>query len=73
MRQIDTALLQRVIDDLGKRGLEKLAVKTELSPSTLNNLLKGKQENPSLETIAKLCQGTGLEFEKLFPLVDDAA
>lgn len=71
MRELNTKLLQNYIESQGKKGLVKLAANADLSPSTISKMLDGTYKNPTLDTIAKLCRATGIEFEKLFPDVSN--
>lgn len=69
MRKINVIILNKYIESLGNKGIEKLAIKSDLSVSYLDKLRKGIISNPTLDTINKLCSATGFEFEKLFPTV----
>tara|TARA_R110000868_G_C10610404_1_gene741351 strand:- start:137 stop:364 length:228 start_codon:yes stop_codon:yes gene_type:complete len=71
MRKINTKLLSAHIESLGKKGMEKLVIKSDISQSLLDKLLRGVTKNPTLETINKLCLATGLSFYDLFPLDDE--
>lgn len=70
MRKLDLKTFIKHIDSLGSKGVEKLAIKTDLSASYLDKLKRGVITNPTLETINKLCLATELSFDELFPFVD---
>ena len=69
MRNINVKLLNKYIDSLGTRGIEKLAIDSGLSVSLVEKLARGTVSNPTLSTICKICEATGLDFNQLFPLV----
>ncbi len=69
MRKLNAKLLNKYIESLGNKGMEKLVIKSDISQSSLDKLLRGVTNNPTLETINKLCLATGLSFDELFPFL----
>lgn len=51
----------------GKAGLsqEKLARLANVSNNTIINIEKGKQNNPTIETLKKIARGLGIPVDKL--------
>jgi len=69
MRKLNANLLKKYIESLGNKGMERMVIKSDLSQSLLDKLIRRVTKNPTLETITKLCLATGFSFEELFPLL----
>ena len=46
--------------------INKLAMQSAVSPSTLKNILYGKSTNPGIVTIKMLCDGFGISLYDFF-------
>lgn len=47
-------MIEGILDEVRKYNRTEVAYKTGLSISTLNNILGGRNTNPTLETVEKL-------------------
>ncbi|MBR3762275.1 MAG: helix-turn-helix transcriptional regulator [Lachnospiraceae bacterium] len=47
-------------------GINTLAFRAGLTPSTLKSILYGKSKNPGIVTIRHICDGLGVSLEEFF-------
>ena len=47
-------------------SIKKLAEKSNMSPSTIENILTGLSKNPGIMTIKKICDGLEISISKFF-------
>ena len=46
--------------------IHKLAMESDVAPSTIKNILYGKSKNPGIVTIKLLCDGLGISLNEFF-------
>lgn len=65
---IMTAIKNRILGLCGERGItiNKLASLCGLPPSSIKNILYGKNQNPKVLTIKMICDGLGITIGKFF-------
>jgi len=65
---ISEAVVLRINELCVERGitLNKLATKTGITQSTLNNIVSKKYINPTISTIKKICDGLDMEIFEFF-------
>lgn len=53
--------------------VNRLAILSGISQSTLENIIKGKSKNPSLKTLHRISQGLGITVSQLldFPEINE--
>lgn len=47
-------------------SVNKLAILSELTQSTLDSIINGKSQNPQFGTIEKVCKGLGITLKEFF-------
>lgn len=64
----DNAVGNRILELCKKQGItvNALAVKSNVPPSTLKNIVYGQVGNTGVETVSKLCDGLGITIEEFF-------
>ncbi len=64
----DNAVGNRILELCNERGItvNALAVRSNVPPSTLKNIVYGQVGNTGVETISKLCDGLGITIEEFF-------
>lgn len=69
------ATRMRIAELLEKRGMTKyrLLCSSELSPTTVKNIMNGKTRNSLTSTITLICDGLGITLREFYnsPLFDD--
>lgn len=69
------ATRQRIMDLIQDQGItvNKLAMRSGITQSTLNNITSGRNHSTSIATIQKLCDGLGMSLRSFFDseLFDD--
>ena len=69
------ATRQRIMDLIQDQGItvNKLAMRSGITQSTLNNITSGRNHSASIATIQKLCDGLGMSLRTFFDseLFDD--
>ena len=62
------AVASRLTVLCGQRGwtIHKLAIESEVPPSTVKSILYGNSKNPVVVTIKMLCDGLGITLEEFF-------
>ena len=62
------AVASRVVDLCEDRNISinKLAVMSGLTQSTLQSIISGKSKNPKLLTIVRICESLEINLEKFF-------
>ena len=63
-----TAVANRLIALCSQRGwtINKLAMVSAVSPSTLKSILYGKSKNPGIVTLKMLCDGLEISLAEFF-------
>ena len=58
----------RIMELIGERGItvNKLAMKSGITQSTLQNITGGRNHSASVSTIQKLCDGLGISLRQFF-------
>ena len=58
----------RIKELCDKRGitLNRLAVQSQVPPSTLKNIIYGNVESTGVDTISKICDGLGISLQEFF-------
>lgn len=58
----------RIKELCDKRGItvNKLAVQSQVPPSTLKNIIYGNVESTGVDTISKICDGLGISLQEFF-------
>ena len=46
--------------------INRLAVLSQIPPSTLKNVVYGQVGNPGIDTISKICDGLGISIKSFF-------
>jgi len=66
------AVGKRIKELCEERGItiNKLAVQSNIPPSTLKNIIYGQVENTGVDTISKVCEGLGISIKQFFDCVD---
>lgn len=64
----NNAVGNRIIELCKKNEItvNALAVKSNVPPSTLKNIVYGQVGNAGVETISKLCEGLGITIQEFF-------
>ena len=64
----DNAVGNRILELCKERGItvNALAVKSNVPPSTLKNIVYGQVGNTGVETVSKLCDGLEITIEEFF-------
>lgn len=62
------AVRKRILDlcDSHNMTINKMAVESGLTQSTLNSIINKGSQNPTLSTIAKICDGLGISVREFF-------
>ncbi len=65
----------RIAELIEEKGMTKyrLLCSSELSPTTVKNIMNGKTRNPLASTITLICDGLGITLREFYnsPLFDD--
>lgn len=66
--KISEAIKQRIIDLCNARNLSinKLAIMSGLTQSTLQTIMIGKSNNPKILTIVRICDSLEISLEEFF-------
>lgn len=58
----------RILELIAERGItvNKLAIRSGITQSTLNNITSGRNNSASVATIKKLCDGLGISLRAFF-------
>lgn len=64
----DNAVGKRILELCQKNNItvNALAVKSNVPPSTLKNIVYGQVGNTGVETVSKLCEGLGISIQDFF-------
>ena len=62
------ATRKRILQLINERGLtvNKLAMRSGITQSTLNNITSGRNHSAAVSTIQKLCDGLGISLRHFF-------
>lgn len=64
---LDEAIRKRIYELVDKNSsLTKLSLNSNMTPSTIFEIMKGKSKNPTVFTIKKLCAGAGITLSEFF-------
>ncbi|MCL2605605.1 MAG: helix-turn-helix domain-containing protein [Defluviitaleaceae bacterium] len=68
MLRVREAVRQRIINLCKENGItiNKLATKSGVTQSTLNNIINVGSNNPTVSTVAKLCDGLNITLRDFF-------
>lgn len=61
---IDTTKILVIMNDKGI-SVYKLAVNSNLEPSTISRILSGKRKAPRIDTVVKIARGLGLTINDI--------
>lgn len=67
-----TAVKERLLELCDRYGfsLNQLAVRANVPPSTVKNIIYGKSLNPGIVTLKQLCDGLGISLAEFFDCAD---
>jgi len=67
-----TKVRERLLSLCKEKGMNvnNLAVRAELPPSTVKNIIYGKSKNPGVVTLKMLCDGLGVTLSEFFETSD---
>lgn len=65
---IGEAVRLRILDlcKIQNITINKLAIISGITQSTLNNIISGRNHSTTISTIKKICDGTGITIEEFF-------
>ncbi|MDE6880640.1 MAG: helix-turn-helix transcriptional regulator [Oscillospiraceae bacterium] len=68
MTDTKTAVRQRILDLCAQRGISvnRLATRSGVTQSTLNNIVSGRNNSATVATIKKLCDGLDITLREFF-------
>ncbi|MCI5771802.1 MAG: helix-turn-helix domain-containing protein [Clostridiales bacterium] len=68
MTDIGTLIGQRILSLCRAEGisLNKLGMICRITQSTLNNIVHGGSKNPTVQTVARICRGLGIDLKTFF-------
>ena len=63
-----TAVRQRILELCAQRGItvNRLATRSGVTQSTVNNIISGRNHSATVATIKKLCDGLGMSLADFF-------
>ena len=63
-----TAVRQRILELCTQRGItvNRLATRSGVTQSTVNNIVSGRNHSATVATIKKLCDGLDISLEEFF-------
>lgn len=67
-KRIYNHIIKRIIEycDLQQLSINKLAEKSNMTQSTLQSIISGDTENPTILTITKICLGLNISLNEFF-------
>jgi len=65
---IGQAVQERILELCRQRSISvnKLSTMSGVTQSTVNNIVSGRNNSPTVSTIKKLCDGLGITIEEFF-------
>ncbi|MCI8497086.1 MAG: helix-turn-helix transcriptional regulator [Clostridiales bacterium] len=72
---LSEAIVNRILELCQERGItvNKLSIISGITQSTLNNIINGGSENPTVSTVKKICDGCEITLGEFFsvPMFDE--